>query len=65
MIDDTAQLQSIRLLVRSVNCWLAASGANYRVAGDVVVTRKDGVTFLALRETATAKIRPPVVNMRS
>jgi len=47
--------EAISLLVRSVNILLTAENRPYRVtADDIIMTRRDGVTFIALRETGDA-----------
>lgn len=47
--------EAIALLVRAVNALLMAEGQPYRVtADDLVMTRRDGYTFVALRETRDA-----------
>ena len=44
----------LRLLIAVYNMWLSYQGAPYRVTGDVVHSRRDGYTLLALRETNDA-----------
>jgi hypothetical protein len=51
----TKQDQAMALIVAAVNTWLATNGQLYRVtAGDIVLTHRHGVTFLAFPETRDA-----------
>jgi len=54
---------AVRLLARAVNIMLEADGSPQRVtAHDVTVTRRDGYTIIALRET-TGDVQPPINRM--
>lgn len=54
---------AVRLLARAVNIMLEADGSPQRVtAHDVTVTRRDGYTIIALRET-TNDVQPPINRM--
>lgn len=52
---NTQARMALTLIVSSVNALLTAEGQPYRVtADDVIMTRRNGVTFIALRETRNA-----------
>lgn len=62
-------MSGLKLIVFAVNMWLAAQGATYRVTADVIHSRRDGYTLLALKETTNAAdyrggVNPPINNMR-
>ena len=46
---------ALALIVESINALLTAENRPYRVtADDIIMTRRDGVTLIALRETRDA-----------
>lgn len=68
MTNIAARHESIRLMIRAINCLLVADGASYRVTDGITITRRDGFTILAIREVTPAEaveVRPPVVNLRA
>lgn len=46
---------AMALIVASINTWLTATEQHFRVTSkDIVLTRRDGVTFIAFPETRDA-----------
>lgn len=50
----TAKQEATDLVIRAVNALLTAEGRPYRVAADMTMSRINGYTLLALRETQDA-----------
>lgn len=49
------EAEALHLMVKAINCLLMAQNRPYRVtAKDIVMSRRDGFTFLAIPETRDA-----------
>ena len=63
-MNRLAANEAAQLVVRAVNALLIAGDEDYRVAGEMLLTRRDGYLLIALPETQDAvdwrRCAPPI-----
>jgi hypothetical protein len=66
MVSDIIRRQLAHTFARAVNIMLTAEGLDYRVRGDVILSRRNGYTVIAIRECLPdeVEIAPPIVHIR-